>query len=69
MVTLVNGNKAFVSVKCEEFLEHIEKYRILKSVVFFAEEVQVVAICRVILHIQKKKLESYIFKHQILKPA
>jgi len=32
MAALVSGNKAFVSVKCEEFLEHIEKYRILKSV-------------------------------------
>lgn len=28
----MNGNKAFVSVKCEEFLDHMEKYQILNSV-------------------------------------
>jgi hypothetical protein len=57
--------------------KHVERLAgnnkiLYKSVILlelFGIEVKFVAICRVILHIQKKKLDSYIFKHQILKPA
>lgn len=66
----MNGNKAFVSVKCEEFLDHMEKYRILKSVSSSRRKLSSLQSAEVFcIFKKKKKPKSYIFKHQILKPA